>query len=53
VPISQIASVELGIPLYAVVTVETTGGKKFTIPGVPGKKRALENAIYFAQSATK
>jgi len=50
VPLNQIASIELGIPLYAQVTIETTGGKKFKIPVAPGQKRPLMDAIYAAQS---
>lgn len=50
IPIGQIASIELGIPLYAKVTIETTGGKKFGIPVAPGKKKALQDAIFNAQS---
>ena len=45
VPINQIASVELGIPMYAQVVIETTGGKKFKIPVALGQKKALQDAI--------
>jgi len=50
VPINQIASVELGIPLYAQVVIETTGGKKLKIPVGIGEKNKLKDAIYSAQS---
>lgn len=51
VPINTIASIELGIPLYAQVVIETTGGKKLKIPVAPGQKKKLRDAIYEAQSA--
>jgi len=44
-PINQIASVELGIPMYAQVVIETTGGKKFKIPVALGQKKPLQEAI--------
>lgn len=50
IPLAQIASIELGIPLYAQVVIETTGGKKFKIPVAPGRKQPLMDAIYAAQS---
>lgn len=52
IPISQIASVNLELPMYAGVTVETTGGKKYKIPvnAFGGKKKELQEAIYKAQS---
>lgn len=51
VPINTVASIELGIPLYAQVIIETTGGKKLKIPVAPGQKKKLRDAIYEAQSA--
>lgn len=51
IPLNQIASIELGIPLHAQVVIETTGGKKFKIPVAPGKKQPLMDAIYGAQTA--
>ena len=55
IPINQIASVELGIPGYAGITVETTGGKKYKIPvsAFGGQKQKLQEAIYNAQSGDK
>lgn len=53
VPISQIAAVELGMPLHAKVTIETTGGKKYGIPVMPGKKQPLQDAIFKAQSGDR
>jgi hypothetical protein len=52
IPLSQIASIEVGIPLYAQVIIETTGGKKFKIPVAPGQKKKLRDAILDAQSGT-
>ncbi len=50
IPIQQIASIDLGIPLYAGVMVETTGGKKYKIPVSFASKKQLEKAIYQAKS---
>lgn len=50
IPISQVASVELGSPLYAQVIIETAGGKKFKIPVAPGKKKPLHDAILHTQA---
>lgn len=49
IPINQIASVDITIPLYAGVVIETTGGKKYKIPVKFCHKKRLEEAIYQAQ----
>lgn len=53
VPINQIASIELGVPMYAQVVIETTGGKKFKVPVGLGEKNKLRDAIYQAQNPTQ
>ncbi len=50
IPIGQIASVELGMPMLWQVVVETTGGKKYKIP--TRKKKEVQQAIYDAQANT-
>lgn len=50
IPIKSIASVELGIPLHALVVVETTGGQKHKIAVLPGEKTKLRDAIYSQMS---
>jgi hypothetical protein len=45
IPISQIASMDTNIPLYAGVSIETTGGKRFKIPVQPFAKQKLQDAI--------
>ena len=55
IPLSQIASIEMGMPGFALVYIETTGGKKYTVPVNPfsGKKKALQEAIYKARDLNK
>lgn len=48
IPISQIASVQLGMVGLMKITLETTGGKKYKIPTL--KKEEVKNAIYEAQN---
>ena len=48
IPISQIASVQLGMIGVMKIIIETTGGKKYKIPTL--KKEEVKNAIYEAQS---
>ncbi|HEX7017423.1 MAG TPA: SHOCT domain-containing protein [Patescibacteria group bacterium] len=49
IPIGQIASVELGMPMLWQIVVETTGGKKYKIP--TRKKKEVQQAIYDAQAS--
>lgn len=48
IPINQIASVEIAMMGLMKITLETTGGKKYTIPTT--KKKEVQQAIYEAQS---
>jgi hypothetical protein len=48
--LSQIASIDTTIPMYAGVVIETTGGKKYKIPVMFTQKKNLEEAIYQAQA---
>lgn len=48
VPLGQIASVQVGPPLFAQIVIETTGGQKYTIP--TKHKKEVKQAIYDAQS---
>lgn len=48
IPIAQIASIQLGPPLFTQITLETTGGQKYKIP--TNHKKAVQRAIYDAQS---
>jgi len=50
IPINQIASVQLGMFGFMKITIESTGGKKYSIPCI--KKREVQEAIYEAQSST-
>lgn len=50
IPINQIASVELGMPMLAQIVIETTGGKKYKIPVSLGSKGKIRDAIFQAQS---
>lgn len=47
-PLGQIASVQVGPPLFAQIVLETTGGQKYTIP--TKHKKEVKQAIYDAQS---
>lgn len=47
-PLSQIASVQVGMLGMSQITLETTGGQKYTI--VTKKKKEVKQAIYDAQS---
>ena len=47
IPISQIASIQLGMIGLMQVVVETTGGEKYKIPS--HKKKEVKEAIYHAQ----
>lgn len=49
IPISQIASIQLGMMGHMQVVIETTGGKKYKIPCI--KKKEVKEAIYNAQEA--
>lgn len=51
IPIKQIASIDLGLPLLGQIIIETTGGKKKKINVPPKKKKEVQDAIYKAQSA--
>jgi len=53
IPLNQIASVEVSMPMYTKVTIETTGGKRFDIPVPMSKKKALQEAIVKAQQNLK
>lgn len=46
IPINQIASIDLGVPLYGQISIETTGGVSHKINVKPGQKEALRDAIY-------
>lgn len=46
IPLKQIASVELGMSLFAQVIIETSGGKRYKIPVALGQKDKLRDAIY-------
>ncbi len=46
IPIQRIASIELGMPMYAQVIIETSGGEKHKIPVRLGDKEKLRDAIY-------
>lgn len=47
IPIKQIASVELGMPLLQQVIIETTGGKQHKlVVEIGGDKEKLRDAIY-------
>lgn len=50
IPINQIASVEIGMPMLAKITIQTTGGKKFKIPVSLHSKGKIRDAIFQAQS---
>jgi hypothetical protein len=50
IPVNQIASVESSDPLKTVVTIETTGGKRFDIPVGMKKKELLQQAINNARA---
>ena len=47
IPISQIASIQLGMLGYMQIIMETAGGKKYPIPCM--KKKEVKEAIYKAQ----
>lgn len=47
IPLSQIASIQLGMLGYMQIILETTGGKKYKIPCM--KKKEVKEAIYKAQ----
>ena len=49
IPINSIASVDLVMPGYAGIKLETTGGKKYKIPVMLGQKKKLQEAINQAQ----
>ena len=49
VPINQIASVRTSTMGIMKITIETTGGKKYTLP--THKKQEVKQAIYDAQAA--
>lgn len=49
IPINQIASIQLGMMGHMQVTLETSGGKKYTIPCL--KKKEIKEAIYKAQES--
>ena len=49
IPISQIASIQLGMMGVWQIILETTGGMKFKIP--THKKKEVKEAIYKAQEA--
>ncbi len=46
IPIKQIASVEVGMPLLQQVIIETTGGKRHKFVVAVGQKDKLRDAIY-------
>jgi hypothetical protein len=48
IPINQIASVQIAMMGVMKITLETTGGKKYSIP--TSKKKEIQQAIYDAQS---
>jgi Short C-terminal domain len=48
IPLGQLASVQLGRALFMQITLETTGGQKYTIP--TNHKKEVQRAIYDAQS---
>ena len=49
IPLDQIASIDPGISGYAGIKIETTGGKKITIPVGQRSKQKLEDAIFQAK----
>lgn len=49
IPLDQIASIDPVISGYAGVKIETTGGKKITIPVGLGSKEKLEQVIFQAK----
>lgn len=49
IPITQIASIQVGMVGLMQIIIETTGGKKYKIPTL--KKKEAKDAIYAAQSA--
>lgn len=50
IPINQVASVQLAMMGMMKITLETTGGKSYSIP--TSKKKEVQQAIYRAQSNT-
>jgi predicted Zn-dependent peptidase len=48
IPINQVASVQLGMMGVWQITLESTGGKKYSIPTT--KKKEVQEAIYNAQA---
>lgn len=50
IPIDQVASVDLGTPLYAGIRIETTGGKEYLMPIWIAKKNKVQEAIYRAKN---
>ena len=50
IPIQQIASVDLGMPFYGQIIIETAGGKKFKIPVKNSAKKKIDEAINQAKS---
>lgn len=52
IPISQIASVDLGNPVLPKITIETTGGKRIdlTVTNLKNKQK-IEDAIYQAKQS--
>ena len=48
IPLAQIASVQLAMPLVMQITLETTGGQKYKIP--TNHKKEVQQAIYDAQA---
>jgi Short C-terminal domain len=50
IPINQIASVQLDRMGFLQITLETIGGRQYTIP--TAKKRGVQQAIYDAQASS-
>ncbi|MEI6221160.1 MAG: hypothetical protein WCP97_00450 [bacterium] len=46
IPIKQIAAINAGMPMFGLITVETSGGQKYKVPCYSSKKKQAIEIIY-------